>query len=88
VPDPNDFVGFYISISEYDGSNYNTTTNKDGLISAFILTRWRGAQLTHQKTMRSTKIESITMKLNARHVRGIGARTWFGILVYKGKSTT
>jgi hypothetical protein len=35
--DPNGFVGFYILISYCEFSNYNTGTNIDSLISAFLV---------------------------------------------------
>jgi hypothetical protein len=35
--DPSGIVGLYISISKIDGCTYNTTTNIDGLISAFLV---------------------------------------------------
>jgi hypothetical protein len=35
--DPSIYVGFYISISYFNGSNWNTATNIDGLISAFLV---------------------------------------------------
>jgi hypothetical protein len=34
---PSAYVGFYISISLFDGSNLNTATNIDGLILAFLV---------------------------------------------------
>jgi hypothetical protein len=35
--DPSDYIGFYTSISYIDGSNYNTATNIDGIISTFLV---------------------------------------------------
>jgi hypothetical protein len=35
--DPSGYVGFYTSISYIDGSNSNTATNIDGLISTFLV---------------------------------------------------
>jgi hypothetical protein len=34
---PSDYIGFYISISYIDGSNSNTATNIDGLMSTFLV---------------------------------------------------
>jgi hypothetical protein len=41
--DPSGYVGFYLLILYFDGSNWNTATNIDGLISAFEVKRslWR-----------------------------------------------
>jgi hypothetical protein len=38
--------------------------------------------------MSSMRTDIVTMKLSAMHVGGIGVRICFGILVYKGKSTS
>jgi hypothetical protein len=38
--------------------------------------------------MRSMRTDIITMKLIRMHVGGVGAKMWFGILIWKDKSIT
>jgi hypothetical protein len=65
-----------------------------GLISAvlmwFLWMNRRGEEdpNSHIIRRRGVRKQSVTTKLNARHVEGIGVRIWFGVLVCKGNSTT